>query len=234
MLLRIRISFSFIVLVTLHSICFSQSDTIVVQRVTTDFDVNGNGSNVNWEGVPWIDIASTTPDENRNTRAKTLYSNTGIYFLFECEDALITSTLTEDYADLYNEDVVEVFLWTDEKYPFYFEYELSPQNYELPIFVPNVKGDFFGWLPWHYEGERKIRHATYLDKKGGKVKSWRAEFFIPFALLKPMTHVPPLSGTTWRVNMYRLDYDKGQTRWEWQPITTNFHDYERFGTFVFE
>ena len=35
--------------------------------------------------------------------------------------------------DLWNEDVFEVFLWTDERYPVYFEYEISPLNHELPI-----------------------------------------------------------------------------------------------------
>ena len=51
--------------------------------------------------------------------------------------------MTADNLDIYNEDVVEVFLWTDESTPLYFEYELSPLNYELPIIVPNNEGDFF-------------------------------------------------------------------------------------------
>jgi hypothetical protein len=60
-----------------------------------------------------------------------------------------------DFLDLWNEDVVEAFFWTDESNPIYFEYELSPLNYELPILVPNNKGKFLGWLPWHYEGIAK-------------------------------------------------------------------------------
>ena len=39
-------------------------------------------------------------------------------------------------------DVFEVFLWTDEKQPIYFEYEISPLGYELPILVPNFGGKF--------------------------------------------------------------------------------------------
>jgi hypothetical protein len=61
---------------------------------------------------------------------------------------------------LYNEDVIEAFFWPDEKNPLYFEYELSPLNYELAILVPNNKGNFFGWRPWHYEGDRKTRHTA--------------------------------------------------------------------------
>ncbi len=60
------------------------------------------------------------------------------------------------------------------------------------------------------------------------------EFFIPYALMKPLGNVPPTKGDKWRVNMYRLDYDNGNTRWTWQPIQKNFHDYKSFGTMIFD
>ena len=117
----------------------------------------------------------------------------------------------------------------------YFEYELSPLNFELPILVPNIKGNFLGWRPWHYEGSRKTRHATHISKKGEAITSWTAEFFIPYALLKPMTNVPPQKGTRWRANFYRIDYDKDIVTWQWQLVQNeNFHDYERFGAIEFE
>ncbi len=211
-----------------------QMDSLIIKH-SEDFEVTGLGDAEHWGKTTWVNIPQRGKDQiSYNTKVKILYSATGIYFLFDCEDKFITSTITEDFGDLYNEDVVEVFFWTDENYPFYFEYELSPTNYELPIFVPNVEGDFFGWRPWHYEGVRRTRRATFIHRKDNVVTNWTAEFFIPFALLKPMSNVPPVSGTKWRANMYRLDYDNGQTRWEWQPIRTNFHDFERFGSFVFE
>jgi len=112
-------------------------------------------------------------------------------------------------------------------------------NYELPIMVPNYKGSFLGWLPWNYEGDKKVVHATSVQggpKEGGaSVKSWIAEFFIPYKLLAPLPAVPPASGTKWRANMYRLEHDtKPPVRYMWSRITTNFHDYNNFGTFIFE
>ena len=167
------------------------------------------------------------------TKLKLLYSDSGIYCLFKCDDKKITATLKGDFLDLYNEDVVEVFFWTDEKMPVYFEYELSPLNYELPILVPNNHGNFFGWRPWHYEGDRRTRHATRING-ADEITSWTAEFFIPFALLKPMQNVPPEKGTQWRANFYRIDYDSGTSEWSWQKTRTNFHDLERFGIILFE
>jgi hypothetical protein len=210
-------------------------DNPIKIKNTADFEVTGDGNSEQWNHTEWIPLVKRKGHANYNTQAKLLYSTLGIYTLFKCSDKKITATLTEDYADLYEEDVVEIFFWTDETSPLYFEYELSPLNYELPILVPNFGGDFFGWKPWHYEGERKTRHATKIVKDAsGKPTEWIAEFFIPYALLKPLQNVPPKSGTRWRMNMYRIDYDDEYSSWTWKPVTTNFHDYKEFGMIEFE
>ena len=209
-------------------------------RKSNDFQIDGKGSASEWEATGWMEIAQRTSNgPSLKTQAKVLYSEKGMYFLIECEDRKLTSTLTEDNTDLYNEDVVEVFLWTDEDYPLYFEYEISPMNYELVLIIPNFDGDFLGWIPWHYEGDRRVIHETSV--KGGEkrsmaeVDSWTAEFFVPYELLNPLRNVPPKSGMEWRMNIYRMDYDTGtRDRWEWKPIKKNFHDYKLFGKIKFE
>jgi hypothetical protein len=213
----------------------STDTTINYIKKTNDFQITGDGSAVNWNSTEWI----TLPLRNNasaayQTQIKLLYSDSGIYCLYHCEDKKITATLKEDFLDLWHEDVVEAFFWTDESTPMYFEYELSPLNYELPILIPNFKGDFLGWLPWHYEGNRRTKHNTHIDKNGDSTASWVAEFFIPYTLLKPLQNVPPKKGTKWRANFYRIDHDNGEAYWSWQLTRTNFHDYERFGTIVFQ
>jgi hypothetical protein len=204
-----------------------------------DFKVTGDGASAQWKSTDWLTVTQKgTETPLYSTRVKVLYSETGIYFLFNCEDKKLTSTLKGDFLDLFNEDVVEVFLWPDESFPVYFEYEVSPLNYELPIIVPNYKGKFFGWKPWHYEGERLTQHATSTTGgekvSGGAVTGWMAEFFIPYKLLVPLNNVPPVSGTKWRANMYRIDYDNGTKHFAWQKIDKGFHEYSHFGTFIFE
>ena len=142
----------------------SDTTTLVVNR-TTDFEISGDGQASNCQNEKWLLL----PKRNKGgadyqTKMKILYSDSGIYNLFYCEDTLLTSTLREDFSDLFNEDVVEAFFWTDEKVTVYFEYELSPFNFELPILVPNTKGYYLGWRPWHYEYGRKTRHATHVYK----------------------------------------------------------------------
>ena len=204
-----------------------------------DFTVTGNGSSGSWENTEWINLIHQDSGLiSYETKVKVLYSSTGIYFLFRCEDEKLTTTMKDDNLNLWEEDVVEVFLWTSEDFPVYFEYEISPMDFELPIIVPNYKGKFLGWLPWNYGGDRRILHATSAvggeKKSGSTVSAWIAEFFIPYKLLNPLPQVPPVSGTKWRANMYRIDYDKGASHFAWQKTARSFHEYNSFGTFIFE
>src|SRR5512133_2673413 len=136
-----------------------------------------------------------------------MYSDSGIYCMYESIDSKITATLQGDNLDIFNEDVVEAFFWANEDVPVYFEYELSPLNYQLILMVPNYDGNFLGWIPWHYCGNRMTRHAVIIKKEPvtGSVNTWYAEFYIPFELMKPMIQIPPLAGNRWRANFYRID-----------------------------
>jgi hypothetical protein len=218
--------------------------TLLVQK-TEDFTVTGNGSSQNWLETDWVELMQRTNHENdskRKTSVKVLYSNTGIYFLFRCDDDLVSATITSHFKEIWREDVVEVFLWPDESEEVYFEYELSPLNYELPILVSKSDSGQSHWIPFEYsysDGDsRKAIHQTSATGgnlvSGEQIDEWRAEFFIPFELLIPLKNRIPKSGTTWRANMYRVDYDHGSTNWTWQPVTTNFHDIYNYGTFIFE
>jgi hypothetical protein len=157
----------------------------------------------------------------------------------EGKDRRVSAKLAADFENLWTEDVFEVFLWTDERWPIYFEYEISPLNRELPILIPNLEGQFLGWQPWHYEGRRKVRKATQAIggklESGAAIEGWRAELFFPYELLSPLKNVPPKAGARWRANFYRMDYDGAKpSSWHWAKVGGSFHEYERFGALEFE
>ena len=130
-------------------------------KLIDDFQVTGAGDHASWRQAEWTSLRRRQADGHPyDARFKVLYSKTGLYFLMEGTDKKLTAAMSEDYMDLWKEDVFEVFLWPDERYPVYFEYEISPLNHELPILIPNFGGQFLGWRPWHYEGDRQIRKAT--------------------------------------------------------------------------
>ena len=225
------------------SICRSEAANEYTVVRTGDFTVTGDGSNANWQKAEWMQLTQRRPseiDESRVTSAKMMYSESGIYCLFDCKDKKITATMQADFLDLWIEDVVEVFFWPDESIPFYFEYEISPLNFELPIMISNHNGELLRWQPFHYEANRHTQHATAVQggekKNGAEISGWTAEFFIPYKLFSPLRNVPPESGATWRANFYRMDYDdQGINRnWSWNLTGRSFHDYPNFGKLVFE
>lgn len=207
---------------------------------TGDFVVDGKGSAPAWSRAGWEPLHPRAAEGRRDaTRIKVLYSASGLYVLMDGEDRTLTATMREDFLDLWNEDVFEFFLWPDERYPVYFEYEISPLGFELPILVPNFGGQFLGWRPWHYEGKRKIQKAVSVAggpaTSGAVITRWTAEVFVPYDALKPLQNVPPQEGTKWRANFYRVDYDeRPSSSWDWARVGRSFHEFEKFGTLVFE
>ncbi len=208
---------------------------------TDDFQVTGRGDSPAWEKAHWqpLHLRSADGRDQQPTRVKVLYSSTGLYVLMDAADTTVTATMDADFLDLWNEDVFEFFLWPDERQPVYFEYEISPLGFELPILIPNFDGKFLGWRPWHYDGPRKTRKATSTTggpkQSGAKITGWRAEVFMPFDLLNPLQNVPPKPGTRWRANFYRVDYDGGRsTSWDWARVGPSFHEFRKFGTLEFE
>ncbi|HZK96637.1 MAG TPA: carbohydrate-binding family 9-like protein [Prolixibacteraceae bacterium] len=205
-----------------------------------DFSITGNGSNSEWDKATWNKLIKLDPEgEEYPTRFKILYSGKGIYLLFEGKDNKITTKFDKDFDNLFNGYVFEVFFHPDPKMPLYFEYEINPLNKELVLIIPNLNGKIHGWIPWHYENDRRVVKQVNIEggkmEAGGTIKSWNAELFFPYELFNPLSNVPPVSGTIWNANFYRLDYDSGKmVKWAWMPINQSFHEFEKFKPIKFE
>lgn len=238
LLLCLTFAFTLTLSATFAEAQADDSARLAVKR-TADFTVNGLGDYAGWKTTEWVRLPTQkAAGKPLATDVKLLYSDTGLYVLFRCEDETLTATLTEDFTSLWKEDVVEVFLWPDSSVPIYFEYELSPLNYELAILVPNVNGKFQGWKPWNYVGSQRTQHATSVrggpKTSGATVTGWTAEFFIPYRLLTPIVQTPPTPGSRWRGNFYRIDYDRGYATWAWRKTGGSFHEFDKFGTLIFD
>ncbi|MEX0769113.1 MAG: carbohydrate-binding family 9-like protein [Balneolaceae bacterium] len=227
----------------LIQVLYSQykNENILIVNKTNDFEITGKGVSKNWSKTNWLEINPLNKSKEEvelSTYVKVLYSETGIYFLFHCEDKFLNASMDSDFMELWKEDVVEVFLKPDDNLPFYFEYELSPLNYELLLFISDKMGFKTRWQPFDYEKKWQTLHMTSIKggekESGAKITEWIAEFFIPYEYLQPFNHVPPISGARWKANIYRVDYDQDRTSYAWQSVDKSFHEYEKFGVLLFE
>ena len=127
---RLILTISFVLFAISSTAQLNDSTTLVVKK-TKDFTINGNGNAAEWNATAYLELPKRKSGSmDYQTKMKILYSETGIYCLYQCEDKIITSTIKADFEDIYNEDVVEAFFWPEESSVIYFEYELSPYNYE--------------------------------------------------------------------------------------------------------
>jgi hypothetical protein len=225
--------FSCMLLIAIHGI--AHTDTLGV-RQTADFMVDGKGSHPNWDKTGWVYLKQLDDNGlNYATKFKILYSSNGVYVLFEGLDNKVTTEYKEDFGNLFNADVFEVFFHTDTSIPLYFEYEINALNKELVLLIPHLEKGVMGWVPWHYEGDRKVQKKVFIHDRNEKMEKWTAEMFFPFKLLSPLGNVPPAKGTCWNANFYRLDYDGGKmTKFAWSPVEKSFHEFKRFGTIRFD
>ncbi len=214
-----------------------------------DFALDGSGAAAAWSRAQWLDLAHLRGEMTYRTRAKIAWSPSGIYALFDCDDRRLSCSNHRDGEDLYDEDVVEIFLQPDARVPLYLEYELSPLGHELLLLVPNRGGRFRGWSPWKYDdvddlGQPMVRRALRatavrggVRAPGAAVTGWTAELFLPFALFTGFADTPPNAGDRWRLNLFRIDYDAGPekpTLWTLSTVSgETFHDPDRFAVGVF-
>ncbi|MDH4091395.1 MAG: carbohydrate-binding family 9-like protein [Cyclobacteriaceae bacterium] len=228
-----------------HStIPFKNQDVMktLLVRTCNDFELTGKGDNPAWNRTTWNQLTKLDiGGEAYQSNFKILYSATGIYLLFYGEDRKITTKAYEDFENIFNGDVFEVFFHPNPGVPVYFEYEINQLDKELILTISKLDGNTTSWIPWHPQQKngriKKLVDIIGGDKQvNGLIQSWSAEIFFPYAALGLLPRVPPASGSLWNANFCRLDYDSGKMiKWSWSPtIKTSFHELEEFHSIRFE
>jgi hypothetical protein len=159
-----------------------------------------------------------------------------LMILFEMEDERpVRATMRERDADIWKEDVVEVFI-APEDATRYFEIEVSPNGTLFDARIDSPDGDRATMTTdrnWRCAGLMAlIRREQSVDSP---LVSMRTLLVIPFDGLSRMT---PAEGDRWRVNFYRIDRSSaGDEFAAWSPTFADppdFHLPSRFGILRFE
>jgi hypothetical protein len=220
-------------LLALNGAIFAQDLTkeVLLIHKCSDFAVTGKGDNPSWDKAPWNPLQKLDSGGLAyESKFKILYSATGIYLLFSGADQKITTAYDKDFDDLFKGDVFEVFLQPDPQVPLYVEYEVNALDKELVLLIQNSNGNISGWVPYHYQGKKKVIKKVIFANN-----SVSAELFFPYSLFNAMSPLPPVSGTIWNGNFFRLDYDSGKMiKWAWSPVERGFHEMKNFRPVRFE
>ena len=174
------------------------------------------------------------------TRFKMLYSAAGLYVLMDGEDRTLTATFKEDFLDLWTEDVFEFFLWPDATLPGLLRVRGLATRFRAAHHGAQFRRPVLWLAPVALRGRAEDPEGR--RRQGRPGHDGRDHHGLVGRGVRPVRpaqaavqNVPPTSGTRWRANVYRMDYDGGRTAsWNWSPVRGTFHQPDKFGTLVFE
>jgi len=193
----------------------------------------------------WKDAMSTGPfvrtmdgaNADVPTEAKVLWDSKNLYVAFMVTDKDVWTTMGKHDDKLWTQEAVEMFINADGDDKTYAELQVNP-----------LAATYDSWLPAYRKNENDwesgmkvaVKVDGTLDNRSDVDKGWVVEAAIPLEAAKgkekEMKNVPPVVGTEWRANFFRMDMPQNHaqigTAWS-APLVGDFHALDRFGTLVF-
>jgi len=161
------------------------------------------------------------------TRVELLDDGTRLCVRFDCVDARPWATLDARDADLWTEEVVELFVAPGEGTPTrYLEIELNPLGTLFDARVFNPGGDRKA-----FEVDRDWACDDLESDVARTADGWSARLAMPWTSISPAGEAPP---RFWRLNLFRIDRpsDGAAEFSAWSPTFVDppdFHRPARFG-----
>ncbi len=207
-------------------------------RATGSVVVDGVLDEPAWQEaeVAQLVLAESGAPPRQPTRARLLWDDSYLYAAFECQDDDIWGVTTARDQDIYNQEVVELFVDEDGDGHGYIEIEVSPLNAVLDLFMLWREDRQRGLWDWNSEG---LRTAVVVEgdptRRGTPDSSWTVELAVPMGDFMMVPHLPPRVRDRWRMNLYRIERDaEGDEYSAWSPPgRLNYHTPWRFGFLEF-
>ena len=214
-----------------------------VMKTDEAITVDGKLDESAWQSArrtqPLVQPDGAPLDSRIQARARLLWDDTHLYVAFTVQDDDLWNPKTQRDAELWEQDVVEIYLDPGSDGRDYVELQVSPtgavfdawfDSHRAPDWPDAARRFNIGW-----------RSAVTTDGSvnarddGVEDKGWTVEVAIPFAEL-PGLSGPPAEGDRWRLNLYRLDSKGAGTmanQGAWAPVGGDFHNVIDAGTLAF-
>lgn len=215
--------------------------TVLAKKVKAGvIKVDGKLDEAAWKNAPSTGEFVRTQDggkADQKATAKLLWDDKFLYVAFEMEDKDVWSTLDKRDDKLWTQEAVEMFIDADGDGKTYVELQANPLGTVFDSYLPAYRKNENDWDAGMKVGvsiDGTVANRTDTDK------GWIVEMAIPLEAArgkeKTMKNVPPVVGTEWRVNFFRMDLPANRSAlgsaWA-PPMVGDFHALARFGTLQF-
>lgn len=224
--------------------------TYKIRKARSALTIDGKLDDADWKKAKLTDTFVIYTDGSApkfQTQAKMLWDDEYLYIAFIMNDEDVWAEMkTWQPGDkcLCSEEVAEVFIDPDGDGLMYTEIEINPFGTLMDLYLDKefAKGGKAN-LEWQFKGLKiGVKVDGTLNKISDVDKKWICELALPFktmAFTSSSRNFPPKNGDTWRLNLYRYNYDrkgdklKELTAWNMTDNKRGFHAPDRFGHVVF-
>lgn len=229
----------FILLSILMNTAFCQPGNIPSYNVCLAADsiiIDGKIDEPSWDNAGLIKDFMNNSDNTLSpykTEAKILYNNEYLFFAFRVIDDNIWSTKTRRDDHLWEEEVVEVFLRPNLNEPSYIELELNPLGAIFDAYMLD-SATFLPFDSWNITNLMwAVQVQGTVDGQPGD-DEWTCEIAFPLVNAVTAPSIPPKTGDTWYVNLYRAELKPEFALISWSPTyRDDFHIPGFFGKITF-
>jgi Carbohydrate family 9 binding domain-like len=189
---------------------------------------------------PLVDVQNGEPNTTFPVKGsvKLLWNDEGFYVGFEVTEADIVGGFKKGDKDphLWTKDTAEIMVDPegDGDNKDYYEIQIGPQNlvfdsqfddYNQPKIEPSGP---FGHQEWSANLKSAVKVEGTLDKSSDQDTGYTVEAAIPWKSFSKAQKLPPIIGSSWRMNFYAMKNNSGVA---WSAILGqgNFHKASRFG-----
>jgi len=219
----------------------STATTITVQKTKNPLLIDGQLKEAIYSKAEKIYLKNSLnqqaiADPNYMTYAQVAYDEKYLYIAFSCNDLDIHSRFTKRDEYLWQDEVVEVFIDTDEQPNTYIELEVSPKNIFFDSYIVDPKNiDVPATIQFNLEDYKtavEVNGTT--SERTDQDENWTVEMAIPFTELVENYQPEQVSTYQWRINFYRINSDAHPLKLiAWLPTGGSFHRPEKFGKLTF-
>jgi hypothetical protein len=226
------------------------TNAYLVKRASEPLVIDGMLDEAAWRDAELTGnflIYTDSSDPEYGTQAKMLWDDDYLYIAVIMTDRDVWAEMTSwgpDDRCLCSEEVAEVFIDPDGDGSMYIEIEVNPFETVMDLTVSKAlaeggKAD----MHWKFEG-LKVGVEVYgtLNESSDYDKKWVCEMALPFkamAFSAPTKNFPPEPSDTWRLNVYRYNYDRNDienpelSAWNPTGLGRGFHAPNKFGCVIF-
>ncbi len=185
-----------------------------VLKTTQKIVIDGKDDEKDWDKAPWTqaftDISTGREiNSKQEAKCKMLWDDDFLYVYAKFSEPDLWASITKHDASVFQDNAFEMFIAPDGTTFNYVEFQINAYGTVWDLFMPKPYRDGgMGLTSWDINGLQK---AVYLDgtlnNPADKDKSWSIELAVPFSSVQMNGSHHPASGTIWRMNFSRVQWD---------------------------